>query len=132
MAMTKGHNLRDLWVLVNHLPMQNIKILDIIILMLILHNSHHHITLMIYHLPNHLSYWSTPTSNLLSLWNRFFYLSQEWLRWYFCVSSQFNVKMTTLCKYLWMYFVEFTILYIYFNILIPQRMYLCILFMLVC
>jgi len=37
--------------------------------------------------------------------------------------------MTTLCMYLWICFVKFTILFIYFNILITWRIFLCILFM---
>ena len=61
---------------------------------------------------------------LLSIWIWFFYLSQGWLWWWFCASSQFNVKMTTLCRYLWMYFVKFTILCIYFDVLILRRRYL--------
>ena len=54
-GMARCHNLRHLRVLVNNLPMQNIEILRIIILVLILHNRHRHITLMIHSMPNHLS-----------------------------------------------------------------------------
>jgi len=46
--------LQDLWVPVNDLPSQNIEVLGIIIPVLILHNRHHYIILMIHPLPNHL------------------------------------------------------------------------------
>jgi len=54
MAMARCHNLRDQQVLINHLPAQNIEVLSIIIMVLILHNRHSHITLMIHPLLNHL------------------------------------------------------------------------------
>jgi len=54
MTMGSCHNLRDLQIFVKHLLALNIKILGIIILVLILHNHHCHITLIIHPLPNHL------------------------------------------------------------------------------
>jgi len=128
-VMVRCHNLRDLQVLVKHLLTQNIEILGIIILVLILHNRHHHITLMIHPLPNHLCLLEHCSIHPIILMDLIFLLIAVMITMILCLIAIqcgndyiMQVFMNLICE---IYYIC-----IYFDILIPRRMYLCILFML--
>jgi len=100
----------------------NIEVLGIITMELILHNPHLHITLMMDPLANHLS--------LLDLTHKHTIIFMKTIHLVFILIAGIMIMMILyliaiqcendyISRYLWMYFVQFTILCMYFNMFLP-------------
>jgi len=130
MAMIRCHNLRDLQVLVKHEQAQNIKVFGIIILVLILHNRHRYITLMIHPLANHLCLLEHSSIHSIILVDPIFLLIAVMITMMILYLIAIRCGNDYIMHVFMNVFFEIYYISIYFDILIPRRMYLCILFML--
>ena len=128
MPMARCHNLRDLWLLVNHLPAQNIEVLSIIIIVLILHNHRRHITMIIHHIPNHLCLLKHSSIHPIILMNLIFLLIAGMITMMIFYPIAIQCGNDYIMHVFMNVFCEIYYICIYCDILRPWRMYLCILF----